>query len=135
VKVLRLDGAEATPIMGSRWIPIRSTLGIESFGINAYEAAAAGDVLFNEHDETEALAGRQRHQELYVVLSGRADFTIDGKELEATPGTLVFVEDPVSRRGAVAAAPGTRVLAVGGPVGEPYQPAPWEARFLEARAL
>jgi len=87
VKVLRLDEVEATPIMGSRWIPIRSTLGIESFGI----------------------------------------------KLEATPGTLVFVEDPVSRRGAVAAAPGTRLLAVGAPVGEPYQSAPWEARFLEAR--
>jgi hypothetical protein len=63
VKVLRLDEVEATPILGLRWIPIRSTLGIESFGINAYEAVAAG-----------------------------------------------------------------------APVGEPYLPAPGEARFLEARA-
>jgi hypothetical protein len=115
------------------WKPIRSTLRIEAFGVNAYVAERAGDRLFNEHDETEELAGGQRHQELYVVLEGRATFTVDGEDVDAPHGTLVFVEDPESRRGAIAAEAGTTVLAIGGPVGEGYQPPPWEAIFLAER--
>jgi hypothetical protein len=135
VKTLRLGDVEPTLIDGTLWKPIRSTLGIRAFGINAYTAERAGDRLFNEHDETESFAGRQRHEELYVVLDGRATFTVDGRDVDAPAGTLVFVEDPPSRRGAVAAEAGTTVLAIGGPVGEAYEPAPWEERFLnEARA-
>jgi len=130
VKTLRLDDLQATPVEGTLWKPIRSTLGIRAFGINAYAAERAGDRLFNEHDETESFAGRQRHEELYVVLEGRATFTVDGEDVDAPARTLVFVEDPASRRGAVAAEAGTTVLAIGGPVGEAYEPAPWEARFL-----
>jgi hypothetical protein len=135
VKTLRLDDVEPTLVEGTLWKPIRSTLGVRAFGINAYTARAAGDRLFNEHDETESFAGRQRHEELYVVLEGRATFTVDGEDVDAPTGTLVFVEDPASRRGAVAAEPGTTVLALGGPVGEAYEPGPWEERFLnEVRA-
>jgi uncharacterized cupin superfamily protein len=134
VKTIRLDDLPAVHTADSRWKPVRSTLGIRAFGINAYEALAPGDVVFPEHDETEALAGRQRHQELYVVLTGEARFTVDGEEVEARPGTLVFVADPAARRAAVALAPRTTVLAVGAPVGEPYEPAPWERMFLERYA-
>ena len=134
MKVLRLDEIEPSELYGTRWKPIRSTLGIESFGINAYEALEPDDVVFNEHDETEALAGRQRHEELYLVVRGRAMFTVDGERIDAPSGTLVFVDDPASRRGAVAREPRTLVLALGGPVGEPYEPAPWEQKFLEERA-
>jgi mannose-6-phosphate isomerase-like protein (cupin superfamily) len=108
---------------------IRGFLGIESFGVNAYEALAAGELLFPEHDETESLTGAQRHQELYVVLRGRARFTIDAEEVEGSIGTLVFVENPAARRKAVATESNTVVLALGGPVGEAYRPAPWEAIF------
>lgn len=119
-------------IEGGRWKPIRSTLGIRAFGINAH-VADAGDELFPEHDETEAGAGRQRHEELYVVLAGRATFTCNGRDLEASAGTLVFLDDPAERRAAVAMEAQTRVLAIGGPVGEGYQVAPWEYWF-RARA-
>jgi uncharacterized cupin superfamily protein len=134
VKTIRLDDIRAVETADSRWKPIRSTLGIEAFGINAYEALEQGDVVFPDHDETEALAGRQRHEELYVVLTGEARFTVDGEELDATPGTIVFVDDPAARRAAEALAPKTTVLAVGGPVGEPYEQAPWERMFLERYA-
>jgi hypothetical protein len=40
--------------------------------------------------------------------------------VDAPARTLVFLEDPASRRGAVAAEDGTTVLAIGGPVGEGY---------------
>ena len=133
MKVLRLDDLEPTRVEGTIWKPIRSTLGIEAFGINAYVAERAGDRLFNEHDETESLAGTQRHQELYVVLEGRATFTVDGEDVDAPARTLVFVGDPASRRAADAAEDGTTVLAIGGPVGEGYRPPPWEAIFLRER--
>ena len=93
--------------------------------------------LFDEHDETEAGAGKQRHQELYFVFRGQARITVDGKDVDAPSGTFVFVEDPAARRTAVATEPGTIVLAMGGPVGESYEIAPWEywfrVRAAEAR--
>ena len=132
MKVLRLDDVAAATIDGSQWKPIRSTLGVRAFGVNAYAPLRAGDIVFNEHDETEDFAGPQRHEELYIVLRGRARFTVDGVEVDAPPATIVFVPDPASRRAAVAEEDDTLVIAVGGPVGEPYSPAPWEERFLTA---
>jgi hypothetical protein len=134
VKIVHLDEIEPTPIGESLWKPIRSTLGIEAFGVNAYVGGLAGAALFDEHDETEAGAGSQRHQELYVVLAGRATFTVTGREVNAPAGTLVFLDDPAERRAARAAEPGTIVLAIGGPVGEGYEVAPWEYWFRVRRA-
>jgi hypothetical protein len=132
---VHLDEIEPTPIGDILWKPIRSTLGINAFGINAYVGARAGDVLFDEHDETATGAGRQRHEEVYVVYSGRATFTAGGRELDAPAGQLVFFDDPAEVRGARAAAPGTVVLAIGGPPGERYEVAPWEYWFRVERAL
>ena len=133
MKIVRLDDIEPAPLGESLWKPIRSTLGVQAFGINAYVASSAGDRLFDEHDETEAGAGRQRHEELYLVLAGRAAFTGQGAEIDAPTGTLVFFDDPAERRSARAAEADTTILAIGGPVGEPYEVAPWEYWF-RARA-
>ena len=73
---------------------------------------------WSEHDETGGGAGG--HEEVYAVIAGRAKFTIAGDEIDAGPGTLVFVRDPGARRLAVAAADGTTILALGGtPAGVP----------------
>jgi tetratricopeptide (TPR) repeat protein len=109
--------------------PVRRTLGIGAFGVNAY-SAAAGAHLIEDHDELGVAAGR--HEELYVVISGHATFTVDGAEHDAPAGTLVFVADPASRRSAVAAAADTTVLVVGGKPGERYEPSPWEDALLAA---
>ena len=111
-------------------IPIRIPLGISAFGVNAYGSREAGGHVIEEHDELGAGAGR--HEELYVVLAGRATFTLGGDELDAPAGTLVFVRDPAVRRGAVAAEPDTTVLVVGATAGKPFAPSPWES-WLEAR--
>jgi hypothetical protein len=134
VKTVHLEEIEPTPIGEALWKPIRSTLGIQSFGVNAYVAERAGATLFDEHDETEAGAGPQRHQELYVVLAGRATFTVSGRVVDAPAGTLVFLDDPAERRAARAADAGTSVLAIGAPVGEAYEVAPWEYWFRVHRA-
>jgi tetratricopeptide (TPR) repeat protein len=109
-----------------QWRPVRMTLGIEAFGINAYTADAGG-IVVEEHDETGAGAGH--HEELYVVVTGRATFTVDGETIDAEPGTLVFLDDPKERRGAVAVEDGTTVLAIGGSRGRPFQISPWEFSF------
>jgi len=108
------------------WRPVRRTLGIQAFGINAY-TADKGELVVEEHDETGHGAGH--HEELYVVVSGHATFTVDGEEIDAPPGTLVFLDDPKERRGAVATEDGTTVLAVGGARGEAYRVSPWEYNF------
>ena len=117
---------------GLVWKPLRATLGIEAFGINAYTAARAGDQVVEEHDERGGGAGR--HEELYVVVSGVARFTVDGETFEAPAGSCVFLDDPGERRGAVAVEAGTTVLAIGGERGQPFRVSPWEFNFRAAAA-
>jgi tetratricopeptide (TPR) repeat protein len=130
-RVIRIDDVESLPVLDGElhWHPLRHTLGIRAFGINAYTAASAGDLVVEEHTE-ESLG----HEEVYVVLAGRATFTLDGEEFDAPAGTVVHLADPKVRRVARAAQDGTRVLAVGGPVGEAFEPSPWEPAF-RAEAL
>jgi mannose-6-phosphate isomerase-like protein (cupin superfamily) len=106
------------------WRPVRRTLDIGAFGINAYVAPNAGDDVVEEHTESTL-----RHEEVYVVLTGRATFTLGGETLDAPTGTIVFIRDPLVRRHARAEEPGTQVLAIGGPRDEAYEPSPWEDVF------
>lgn len=124
--ILRLDEVEEIPVAGVRWKPVRRTLGIAAFGVNAY-SADAGEQVIEEHDERGGGAGG--HEELYVVVAGRATFTVAGDEIGAGPGTLVFVRDPGARRAAVAADDGTTVLVLGGTPGAAFRPSPWEWSF------
>jgi hypothetical protein len=113
--------------------PVRRHLGIEAFGANARVAREAGEVLVMPHDErANGPYGTDGHEELYVVLRGRATFTVDGRPVDAPAGTLLFVRDPAAERSAVAAEPDTAVLAVGGPPGAPYRVAAWEQRDIDA---
>jgi tetratricopeptide (TPR) repeat protein len=105
--------------------PVRGPLGIRAFGVNAYGHENAGGRVIEEHDELGEGAGR--HEELYVVLRGRARFSLDGEDFDAPAGTLVFVRDPAVRRGAVAEEPATTVLVVGATPGQAFEPSPWEA--------
>jgi tetratricopeptide (TPR) repeat protein len=130
-RVISIDDVETLPVLGGelQWHPLRHTLGIRAFGMNAYTAAKAGDLVVEEHTE-ESLG----HEEVYVVLAGRATFTLDGEEFDAPAGTVVHLADPKVERVARAAQDGTRVLAVGGPPDAVFEPSPWEAAF-RAEAL
>jgi quercetin dioxygenase-like cupin family protein len=124
VKTLRLDDVEGIPVLGTLvWKPVRKTLGVTAFGINAYTAAAAGDEVVEDHTEMQL-----GHEEIYAVVSGRATFTVDGEEVDAPAGTLVYLDDPAQRRSAVAAEPGTTVLAIGGVPGR-HEVSAWEYFF------
>jgi tetratricopeptide (TPR) repeat protein len=103
------------------WIPLRRHFGIEAFGVNAWTGAEAGAEVIGEHDE--ASLG---HEELYVVTTGRARFTVDGETVDAPAGTVVFVRDPAVKRAAHAEEPGTTILTVGAKPGEAFTPSAWE---------
>jgi hypothetical protein len=127
-RVANLDEIEQITDGREPWRPIRHHFGIESFGINAWTAADAGDRIINEHDETD-----DGNEELYVVTQGHAVFELDGERRDAPTGTLVYVR-PNVKRTAFAEEPGTTILAVGGVPGEAYQPDGWEI-WAPLRAL
>ena len=106
----------------SGWSPLRKRLGVESFGINAWTGHAAGDKIIPDHDEKPS-----GHEELYLVSAGHAVFTVDGEEVDAPAGTVVYVRDPAVTRGASAKHKDTTVVAVGARPGDVYQPRSWEA--------
>jgi tetratricopeptide (TPR) repeat protein len=125
-RTLRIDELDPIDVAGLRWHPVRHTLGVRGFGVNAYSAGAGEDVV---EDHTEADDAGRGHQEMYVVLSGHARFEVDGETVDAPAGTFVFLPEPTSRRHAVAQADGTTVLALGGEPGVPYEVSAWEWRF------
>jgi tetratricopeptide (TPR) repeat protein len=116
-RVVRIDDVEEI----NGWIPLRRHLGVGAFGVNAWRPQSDGEKIIGEHDE--ATTG---HEELYVVTEGRATFTVDGEEIDAPAGTLVFVRDPALKRAAGAREPGTTILTVGGKPGEAYTSLAWE---------
>jgi hypothetical protein len=113
-RALALDEVEPRPWPGTelRWHPLREALGTRIVGMSAYSAERAGQDVVEPHRETE---GGRGHEEVYLVLRGRATFMLDGTRLEAPAGTFVLVSDPGVHRHATAAEPGTAVLALGGP--------------------
>ena len=124
-RVVHIDGLESYPIEGQdglTWRPVRREFDIRAFGVNAYTAEEAGQRVVEEHREEGG------HEELYVVVSGRATFTVDGEEHDAPPGTLVHCP-PGTLREAFAAEPNTTVLGIGAKPGDVFQPSGWEWTF------
>jgi len=121
-EVATIDDLDKVPVLQGAltWRPVRRRFGIEAFGVNVFSAERAGELVIEDHYE------REGPEELYVVLRGRAAFTLgDGEEVDAPVGTLVFVR-PGTHRVATAREPGTAVLGVGAKPGEPFEPSGWE---------
>jgi Tetratricopeptide repeat len=127
--VLRLDDLDRIAIgdTGLEWRPIRRPLGIRAFGTNAYSSSRVGGEIVEEHTEE-----RLGHEEMYVVVRGHATFHLNGADIDAPAGTLVFLRDPTVRRAATAREPDTLVLAVGGKPGAPFEASAWESWFAVA---
>ena len=106
------------------YVQIRRELDIGAFGVSAVSADAGKELIA---ERTATGYARDGHEELYVVLEGRARFTVDGDETAAPRGTAVFVRDAEVTRAAVAEEDGTTVLTVGGRRGEAWRPTPGEA--------
>ena len=129
-EIRRIDELDAVPIKEAdvTWRPVRRPLGISAFGINAWTGDTGRHVI-EEHSE----AGFG-HEEVYVVIRGRARFTVGGDDHEVDAGTIVYLRDPETTRGAVALEDGTTVLAIGAKPGEAFEPSTWEWVFAAAPA-
>jgi hypothetical protein len=112
------------PARNNGWIPVRDHLGIRAFGVNAWTKRETDGALIASHNEL----GTQ-HEELYYVLRGHATFTVDGDEIDAPEGTIVFVRDPSVTRGAVPVDDDTIILTAGGKSGEAFTISDWERNW------
>jgi len=119
--VAHLDEIEEFADAGCHFRPIRHHLGITAFGVTAWTARAAGDLVIDEHDEGDPTAD----QELFLVLRGHAVFELDGDRVDAPAGTLVFAA-PRTKRMATANEDGTTIIALEGTPGQAYEPRGWE---------
>jgi mannose-6-phosphate isomerase-like protein (cupin superfamily) len=110
-QAVRIDDLEAIPWPGAEttWRPLRAAIGARIVGMGAYTAERAGQDVVEPHRDADGMG----HEEVYVVLRGRARFTLDGSELDAPAGTVVRV-DPDVHRHAVAVEDATAVIALGG---------------------
>jgi len=115
-RLITLSEEPITEIPSGRWQPLNERLGIRNFGVSAVlmDPDEGNDM---EHDESGA-----QHQEVYVVVQGRARFSAGGQDFEAGPGDVVALEDPDETRSYVALEPDTRIVCFGaGPGAEhPY---------------
>ena len=118
--IARLDDIDPLPDGRYHYRPVRHHLGIQSFGVTAWVGAVAGDPVINDFDEDSEPA-----EELFLVVSGRAVFELEGEQVDATPGTLVLTAQGTRRR-AVAAEPATTILAIDGTPGKAYTASGWE---------
>ena len=106
-------------------VQLRRELDLGAFNAGVQRAAKAEARLFGEHAQTEPAA--DGHEIVYIVASGHATFTVDGEEVDAPAGTVVFIRDPAVRRSAVAKTEGTEVIYVGGRRGEAFRLPPGQA--------
>jgi Cupin domain len=124
-QVLSLDDLDRLPSTDGELIllPLRRTIGFRPFGVNAWLGERAGDHVIERHHE------RGGDEELYVVVRGRATFTLGEETFEAPPGTLVHAP-PGMLREAIAAEDETVVLALGAKAGKAFEPSPWEDFYV-----
>lgn len=108
----------------ARWLAVRRHFGITSFGVSAYVADAAGEVIVGDHTEVDT-----RHEELFFVATGHAAVRVGDETVDATAGTFVYVEDPAVIRGATALASGTTLVAIGGEPGRTFEVSSWERNY------
>lgn len=119
--VANIDEIDELVDAGCLYRPVRHHLGITAFGVTAWTARAAGDLIINEHDEGDPTSD----QELFLVVRGHAVFELHGDRVDAPTGTLVYAP-PGAQRKAIAEEAGTLILLVEGTPGKAYEPRGWE---------
>ncbi len=89
-------------------------LGVQSFGLQVLDFPA-GFAHYPEHDHSE-----DGQEEVYVVLRGSAEFTVDGESVPLNAGGMLRVPAD-SRRGLDPGPDGVRILAIGCTPGSAYE--------------
>lgn len=89
-------------------------LGVQSFGMQVLDFPA-GFAHYPEHDHSE-----DGQEEVYVVLRGSAEFTVDGESVQLNTGGMLRVPAE-SRRRLQPGPDGVRILAIGCTPGSAYE--------------
>lgn len=118
-RMLRLADVPETAIAEGRWQALNDRLGIRAFGVNAV-VMDPGEEADIEHDESS-----DGHEEVYVVVAGRAAFRLGAEEVEAGPGDVVAVSHPAETRGYRALEPSTRIVCFGAAPGADHPYGRW----------
>jgi len=117
--VKRFDQME--PILDGFLLRARGALGASSFGMQVLQMPPNGGDFYPNHDHADT-----GMEEVYVVLSGEADFEIEGESerVHAGPETAVRV-GPATHRKIHPGPEGVKILALGAVPGEAYSAPPF----------
>jgi uncharacterized cupin superfamily protein len=101
-----------------KWVLVRRSLGVSSFGLNAVELPPGESI--PEHDET----GRG-HEEVFLVLEGEATIVVDGVEHALRTGSFARLAPEPKRTVRNDSDSLARVLIISAPTGSGYEPMDW----------
>lgn len=90
-------------------------MGITSFGVNG-KSVDKDESLTPEHTEVDS-----KQEELFIIISGSAEFRLDGKTQVLKTGSLLAIE-PQVMRSAKALEDNTTMLIIGGQPGKAFNP-------------
>jgi mannose-6-phosphate isomerase-like protein (cupin superfamily) len=93
----------------------RAELGVTAFGMQVLDLPPNLNEGYPNHDHAET-----RQEEVFVPLRGSGTMTVEGEEVELTPGMMVRV-GPEAKRCVVTGSEGLRMLAIGGTPGTAYE--------------
>jgi hypothetical protein len=97
-----------------KWKQIRHYFGIREFAANAFVATEPGQEIVHEHfEQPNDDSSDHGDEELYVIMSGRANVKLNDEVIEVGPGALIFVGEPSVVRSVTATEAGTTVLTFG----------------------
>ena len=101
-----------------KWVLVRRSLGVSSFGINAVELPPGESI--PEHDEAE-----RAHEELFLVLEGAPTIVIDGTDHPLRTGSFARLDPELTRTVRNDGDSVARVLIVSAPVASGYEALDW----------
>ena len=101
-----------------KWVLVRRSLGVRSFGINEVELQPGESI--PEHDET----GRE-HEELFFVVDGSPTLVVDASEHPLRPGSFARLDPEHVRTVRNDGETVAKVLIVSAPVSSGYEPLDW----------
>ena len=101
-----------------RWGLVRRSIGLGSFGLNFVDIEPGGQI--PEHNERE-----RDHEEVFIVLEGRATAVVDGEEHDAPALTFVRVDPERTRTIRNTGEEPVRLLIASAPRTSGYEPLEW----------
>ena len=101
-----------------KWVLVRRSLGVSSFGLNAVELAPGDSI--PEHDET----GRG-HEEVFLVLEGEPTIAVDGVDHPLRAGSFARLAPEPKRTVRNDGASLARVLIISAPVAQRLRADGW----------